>query len=100
MAHRLGRPSSLQLEKQEGGIERGEPAAGMDWHSGSARPSSLRLEKQDGGIEAGLETAVNYALTYAEAIRQGHFAPKPPDGGCPPWCPAADFCWRYTPRDF
>ena len=81
-------------------LDLGEPAAGMYWHIGSARPRSLQLEKQEGGIEAGLETAVNYALSYAEAIRQGHFAPKPPDGGCPPWCPAADFCWRYTPRDF
>jgi ATP-dependent helicase/nuclease subunit B len=81
-------------------LDFGEPAAGMYWHIGSARPSTLRLEKQEGGIEAGLATAVNYALTYAEAIRQGHFPPKPPDGGCPPWCPAADFCWRYTPHDW
>lgn len=81
-------------------LELGEPAAGMYWHIGSARPSYLRLEKQEGGIEAGLETAVNYALTYAAAIRQGHFAPQPPDSGCPPWCPAADFCWRFTPQDW
>ncbi|MCP4427281.1 MAG: hypothetical protein GY803_22560 [Chloroflexi bacterium] len=75
----------------------GEPAAGMYWHIGSAKSSYLQLEKQDEGVEAGLETAKEYALAYAAAIRQGRFAPKPPDKGCPAWCPAADFCWRYTP---
>jgi ATP-dependent helicase/DNAse subunit B len=78
----------------------GEPAAGMYWHIGSAKPSYLQLEKQDGGVEAGLETAKNYALAYAAAIRQGHFAPQPPDKGCPTWCPAADFCWRYSPQSW
>jgi ATP-dependent helicase/nuclease subunit B len=76
----------------------GEPAAGMYWHIGSAKPSSLRLERYDGGIQAALDTAVAHALAFATGARQGHFAPKPPDGGCPPWCPAADFCWRYAPR--
>ena len=81
-------------------LDLGEPVAGMYWHIGSAKPSSLRLEKQDGGIEVALGTAKNYALSYATAIRQGHFVPKPPDSGCPTWCPAADFCWRYTPREY
>jgi ATP-dependent helicase/DNAse subunit B len=78
----------------------GQPVAGMYWHIGSAKPSTLRLEKQDGGVEAALETAASYALSYAEAIQRGRFAPEPPDGGCPAWCPAADFCWRYTPRGY
>ncbi|HEX6386972.1 MAG TPA: PD-(D/E)XK nuclease family protein [Anaerolineae bacterium] len=77
-------------------LELGEPIAGMYWHIGSARPSSLRLEKHEDGVAAALETAVEYALADAEAIRQGRFAPEPPDGGCPDWCPAADFCWRYS----
>ncbi|MFQ5434139.1 MAG: PD-(D/E)XK nuclease family protein, partial [Anaerolineae bacterium] len=76
----------------------GKPAAGMYWHIGSAKSSYLQLEKQDDGIEAGLETAKEYALAYAAAIRQGHFAPHPPEKGCPAWCPAADFCWRYSPQ--
>jgi ATP-dependent helicase/DNAse subunit B len=76
----------------------GEPAAGMYWHIGSAQPSRLQLEKAEGGIEGGMETAVVYALSYAEAIRQGDFAPEPPAGGCPDYCPAADFCWRYVSR--
>ena len=76
----------------------GEPAAGMYWHIGSARPSSLRLERYFGGIEVALDTAVAHALSYAAGTRRGHFAPQPPKGGCPSWCPAADFCWRYAPR--
>jgi RecB family exonuclease len=81
-------------------LDLGEPAAGMYWHIGSAKPSSLRLEKQEGGAAAAMATAKDYALTYAESIRQGHFAPQPPDGGCPAWCPAADFCWRYSPPNW
>lgn len=76
----------------------GEPAAGMYWHIGSASPSSLKLERYKGGIEAALKTAADHALSFAAGARQGHFPPKPPDGGCPNWCSAADFCWRYQPR--
>jgi len=76
----------------------GEPAAGMYWHIGSAKPSSLKLERYKGGIEAALRTATDHALSFAAGARQGHFPPKPPDGGCPNWCSAADFCWRYQPR--
>ena len=78
-------------------LKLGEPAAGIYWHIGAGKPSHLRLEKQEGGVEAALATAVEYALAYAAAIRQGRFAPRPPDGGCPSYCPAANFCWRYRP---
>lgn len=78
----------------------GEPETGFYWHIGSAKPSYLQLDKQDGGVATALQTAVDFALNYAEAIRQGRFAPEPPDGGCPGYCPAADFCWRYTPQKF
>lgn len=76
----------------------GEVADGFYWHIGLARASSLKLEKFEGGVEAALQVAVGHAIAYAAAVRAGHFQPKPSSGGCPSNCPAAAFCWRYTPK--
>ena len=75
-------------------------ASGFYWHLGSAKPSSLRLEKFDGGVEAALGVATEHIGRFVTAIRSGQFAPQPPDGGCPEYCPAARVCWRYSPRNF
>jgi ATP-dependent helicase/nuclease subunit B len=76
----------------------GDVSGGFYWHIGSAKASSLKLEKFQGGVEAALQIAADHALAYAAAVRTGYFQPKPPSGGCPGHCPAAAFCWRYTPR--
>jgi ATP-dependent helicase/nuclease subunit B len=73
----------------------GEVASGFYWHIGSAKPSSLKLEQFDGGVEKAFETAIAYVVSHVKGIRAGHFEPKAPEGGCPNYCPAADFCWRY-----
>jgi ATP-dependent helicase/nuclease subunit B len=73
-------------------------ASGFYWHIGSAKPSSLKLERYVQGVSGAIETAVDYALAIAAAVRAGQFAPTPPDGGCPPFCPAATFCERFVPR--
>jgi ATP-dependent helicase/DNAse subunit B len=76
----------------------GDVSGGFYWHIGPAKASSLKLEKFKGGVETALQVAADYALTYAAAVRAGHFQPVPPSGGCPGHCPAAAFCWRYAPR--
>jgi ATP-dependent helicase/DNAse subunit B len=76
----------------------GEICGGFYWHIGSAKASSLKLERFKGGVEAALQVAVDHALAYAAAVRTGQFQPRPPSGGCPGHCPAAAFCWRYTPK--
>lgn len=76
----------------------GDVSGGFYWHIGPATASSLKLEKFKGGVEAALQIAADHALAYAAAVRAGHFQPKPPSGSCPSHCPAAAFCWRYTPR--
>ncbi len=76
----------------------GPVAAGFYWHIGSSSPSTLRLERYEGGIEGAIKVAIGYVRAYVAAVRQGRFAPTPPDGGCPDHCPAAGFCWRYRPR--
>jgi len=78
----------------------GEVGGGFYWHIGSARASSLRLESYLGGPEVAMRTALEHALTYVQAVRAGRFPPQPPAGGCPDFCPAAAFCWRYAPRSW
>ena len=75
-------------------------ASGFYWHIGSARPSSLKLEKYQGGVPGAIEMAVGHALRIVTAVRAGHFAPTSPDSGCPPFCPAAAFCEQYKPRSW
>jgi len=76
----------------------GEVGGGFYWHIGSAQPSRLRLESYLGGVEFAMQTALEHALDTVEAVRAGQFPPRPPSDGCPGNCPAATFCWRYTPR--
>lgn len=47
--------------------------------------------------------AAAYAVTRAhvariiDGVRAGTFHPLPPPRGCPEYCPAATWCWRYRP---
>jgi ATP-dependent helicase/nuclease subunit B len=79
-------------------IKLGHPTHGLYWHIGAAKASSLKLEKYPGGAEAAFETATTHALSHTSRVRAGDFAPHVPSGGCPAWCPATAFCWRYKPK--
>lgn len=79
-------------------LKLGPVVSSFYWHIGKAAPSSLKLEKFEGGMGTALETAVAYVREYVAAIRVGNFTPQPPPGGCPSYCPATAFCWQYTPR--
>ena len=76
----------------------GEIGGGFYWHIGRAAASSLKLEKYDGGVEGAFETAVQHIAAHVRDIRAGRFQPQPPADGCPKYCPAVGFCWRYTPK--
>ncbi|OQY16366.1 MAG: hypothetical protein B6I35_15960 [Anaerolineaceae bacterium 4572_32.2] len=73
-------------------------ASGFYWHINSAKPSSLKLEKYEGGVAGAIETAVEHTMEIVAAVRAGKFAPTPPDGGCPSFCPAVPFCDQYKPK--
>jgi ATP-dependent helicase/DNAse subunit B len=73
----------------------GEVSSGFYWHIQKAEASSLKLEKFEGGVNGAFETAVAHVVKHVANIRAGHFEPKPPEEGCPSYCPAARFCWRY-----
>jgi ATP-dependent helicase/nuclease subunit B len=73
----------------------GEISGGFYWHIQKAEASSLKLEKFEGGVEAAFALAVAHIGKHVTGIRAGHFEPKAPDEGCPRYCPAVGFCWRY-----
>ena len=73
----------------------GEVSSGFYWHIQSAQASSLKLEKFEGGVDEAFATAVAHVGRHVNGIRSGHFEPKPPAEGCPSYCPAVGFCWRY-----
>ncbi len=76
----------------------GQVDAGFYWHVGSAKPSSLKLESFEGGIEAAIQLAIAHTRRYVEVIRAGRFEPRVPPGGCPAYCPATAWCWRFVAR--
>jgi ATP-dependent helicase/DNAse subunit B len=73
----------------------GEIFGGFYWHIQKAEASSLKLEKFEGGVEAAFAVAVAHIGRHVTGIRAGHFEPKAPDEGCPSYCPAVNFCWKY-----
>ena len=78
----------------------GEIAGGFYWHIQKAEPSSLKLEDYPDGVEAACDTAIAHVFRHVAAIRAGQFQPHPPAEGCPSYCPAAAFCWRYRSKGF
>ncbi|MBI3360123.1 MAG: exodeoxyribonuclease V subunit gamma, partial [Chloroflexi bacterium] len=96
--HRLQLPLYALAVRDALGL--GEVAEGFYWHIGQAKESSLKLEKFEGGVPGAFETVTHHLATHVAGIRAGQFQPEPPDGGCPGYCPAVGFCWRYRPRGF
>jgi len=80
-------------------LQLGEVVEGFYWKIGTAAASSLKLSKyksdEDKGPEAAYRTALAQIRRILAGIRSGKFPPIPPKGGCPSYCPAAQWCWRY-----
>jgi RecB family exonuclease len=49
------------------------------------------------GLDAAYEVLQTHLETTVLGVRAGKFPPKPPKGGCPSYCPAVGWCWRYQP---
>jgi ATP-dependent helicase/DNAse subunit B len=77
-------------------LDLGEPVDGFYWHIRQAEASGLKLAEY--GAQEAIETALEYAWRAVGGARQGQFGPTPPSGGCPAYCPAVEFCWRYRGR--
>jgi len=96
--HRLQLPLYALAARDALGL--GEIADGFYWHIGAAQASSLKLEKFEGGVSGAFETAKQHVAAHVRGIRSGQFQPSPPEKGCPSYCPAIQFCWRYSPKHF
>jgi ATP-dependent helicase/DNAse subunit B len=79
----------------------GEVVDGFYWHVQHAEASAMTLRKfkdpETGrtGPAAAIERATAHAWEAVRGVRSGRFVPHPPEEGCPDYCPAAAFCWRY-----
>jgi ATP-dependent helicase/DNAse subunit B len=76
-------------------LDLGTPTHGFYWHVRQAEPSGFSLSRYRGGPEAAMDTAVEKAWEAVRGARAGHFAPSPPQNGCPSYCPATGFCWHH-----
>lgn len=72
----------------------GPPVDGFYWHVQHAQASEFTLAS---GAEAAMARAAGHAWEAVDGVRHGRFTPQPPAEGCPEYCPAAGFCWRYRP---
>lgn len=77
----------------------GEVEEGFYWKINEARASSFKLSnfetEKEAGPEAAYDLAISHIKRFLAGIRSGEFSPKPPRGGCPSYCPAAQWCWHY-----
>ncbi len=80
-------------------LAEGEVVEGFYWSVAQAKASPLQLSKFSLGEALGPQAAAAMAITGAweavRAARGGLFVPSAPAGGCPPYCPASAYCWRY-----
>lgn len=80
-------------------LKLGRVADGFYWKIGQAEASSFTLAKyeteSEQGPAAAYQTAIAHIKDFLSGIRSGKFPPKPPSGGCPAYCPAAQWCWRF-----
>jgi hypothetical protein len=94
-------------------LDLGQVVEGFYWAILPAERSSLRLSNYRapeaanlggstpaaGGVGPGAAsaTARAHVRRIVDGVRAGHFPPIPPPAGCPDYCPAAAWCWRYQP---
>ena len=87
-------------------LKLGTLAEGAYWKIRQAEASALKIEALDfesqggqryTGVTGAADLAREYVGQYVAGIRAGDFRPAPPEGGCPAYCPARLFCWRYEP---
>jgi ATP-dependent helicase/DNAse subunit B len=77
----------------------GQPADGIYWSISDAIVMRLSLAKFKSDMGEGLEAAEAVAVSHINRmvleIRAGEFVPSRPEAGCPAYCPAVSWCWRY-----
>jgi len=86
-------------------LDLGAPTDGFYWAILKGEAGRLRLREfqpdRDDPSNVGPNSAIaimkRHVTRYISAIRAGEFPPIPPGDGCPDYCAAAGWCWRYSP---
>lgn len=81
----------------------GRVVDGFYWAIRKRQASSLQLGRfrhdteaeSLSGTEGAARVAEQHVVEYVRAIRAGRFPPEVKSRGCPEYCPATLFCWRY-----
>jgi ATP-dependent helicase/nuclease subunit B len=80
----------------------GTPVDGIYWKILGAEAGSLKLAKfktdTAQGVDAAVEVVCEHLLRIVKGIRSAEFPPHSPRGGCPSYCPTAQWCWRFEPE--
>ena len=77
-------------------LQLGQIVDGFYWHVQHAESSRFTLA--DFGPRDAMEIAAAHAWEAVRGARRGAFVPEVPDDQCPAYCPAAAFCWHFSPR--
>lgn len=77
----------------------GIPVEGIYWNIQTAEAGSLKLSKfstdNAEGVEATVDVLCAHLIRILHGIRSAAFSPRTPKGGCPSYCPAAQWCWHF-----
>ena len=80
-------------------LQQGEVTEGFYWVINNAKRSSIQLSSFEyeklKGPEAAYQAAREHVLDVMEGVNAGEFSPESPKGGCPTYCPAKIWCWRF-----
>jgi hypothetical protein len=80
----------------------GEPVDGLYWKILAAEAGTLKLRKfkteTAEGVQAAIDVLREHLSRIVKGIRSANFPPHRPEGDCPSYCPAAQWCWRYEAR--
>jgi len=80
----------------------GQVVEGLYWALLAEKAGSLKLrsfsdESWGEGLEGAMRVMQAQVTRIVKGVRAGEFPPQPPRGGCPAYCPARAWCWRYEP---
>ncbi len=80
-------------------LELGQVEEGWYWNIQAAETGQLKLSSfaspENSGVENAIQIVKSHLGKIVEGIRAAKFPPKPPKSGCPNYCPAAPWCWRF-----
>jgi ATP-dependent helicase/DNAse subunit B len=82
-------------------LKMGEVSDGFYWSLNGKKAGSLKLgdfqEDDFSGPSGAIQVAIQHIEMIMDHLIQADFRPQVPEGGCPLFCGARLWCWRYRP---